>query len=109
MFLRLGTGIALIIYGIANQSAANLIAAAAGIFLLAGLWTPMVGAVIALDEVWIAFSHSQSGDLWTHILLAILGAGLAVLGPGAFSIDARIFGRKLFVNGNRKRGGNRHP
>jgi hypothetical protein len=34
--------------------AQNLIAAAGGIFLLAGLWTPVMGALVALDEVWIA-------------------------------------------------------
>jgi hypothetical protein len=28
--------------------------------------------------------------------LAVLGASLAMIGPGAWSFDARIFGRKQF-------------
>jgi len=87
--------------------ALDLTAAAAGISLLAGFWTPIAGTVIALAEIWIALSEhfTQSGDLWTHSLLAVLGAGLALLGHGAWSVDARLFGRKLFVNGDRTAGG----
>ena len=70
----------------------NVLAAVAGVPLLAGLWTPIAGAILAIDEVWIAFS--QPADAWAHILLALLGAGLALLGPGAWSIDSRLFGRK---------------
>jgi putative oxidoreductase len=75
-----------------------LIEAAGGVFLIAGLWTPIVGALITLDELWIAFSlySSQHGLNWNHIFLAVLTAGVAMLGPGAWSIDARLFGRKRF-------------
>jgi uncharacterized membrane protein YphA (DoxX/SURF4 family) len=69
--------------------------------MFAGLWTPVAGTVVAIIELWGAFSHS--GDPWTFIQLAVLGACLAMLGPGAWSVDARLFGRKLFVNGNRAR------
>jgi len=48
--------------------------------------------LLALTEVVLTFSHS--GDPWTHILLGALGAALAMLGPGAWSVDARLFGRK---------------
>ena len=34
----------------------SLIAVAGGIFLLAGLWTPIIGTLLAIDEVWIALS-----------------------------------------------------
>jgi uncharacterized membrane protein YphA (DoxX/SURF4 family) len=71
------------------------LAAGAGIFLLLGLWTPVIGAVIAVLEVWIAFLHT--GDILVPILLAMLGATLAIIGPGAWSIDARLFGRKHFT------------
>ena len=78
--------------------AQELIAAAGGLLLLAGLWTPMAGALVTLDEAWIAFSSyvSRRGDAWFHISLAILAACVAMLGPGAWSIDARLFGRKRF-------------
>lgn len=69
-----------------------MIAAVAGLLLLAGLWTPMTGALVAIIELWIAFSRPI--DPCTSILLGALGGGLAMLGPGAWSIDARLFGRK---------------
>jgi putative oxidoreductase len=81
------------------------IEAAGGIFVLAGLWTPVMGALIALDELWIAFSYSlQPDSRLIHIFLAVLAAGVAMLGPGAWSIDARLFGRRRFVMGDRTRG-----
>jgi putative oxidoreductase len=70
------------------------ICAVAGILLLVGLWTPVCGAVIALIEAWIAFSCAEGAG--TSILLAASGASMAMIGPGAWSIDARLFGRKHF-------------
>jgi hypothetical protein len=66
--------------------------------MLAGLWTPVMGALIAIDELWIAFSlnSSQPDDRLIHIFLAVLTFGVAMLDPGAWSIDARLFGRKRF-------------
>jgi len=84
----------LIHFAMANPSAGPIVAASAGMLLLAGLWTPVAGTLIALTELWIAFS--QHGDVWIDIVLAALAAGLALLGPGAWSIDARLFGRKRF-------------
>ena len=75
-------------------------------FLLAGLWTPVMGALIGLDELWIAFSlnSSQPDSRLVHIFLAVVIAGVAMLGPGAWSIDARLFGRKRFRMADRNRG-----
>jgi len=69
----------------------HVIVSAAGILLLLGLWTPICGTLIAVVEMWIAY-HSAVYEL--HIILAALGATLAMIGPGAWSIDARLFGRK---------------
>lgn len=70
----------------------RMVSAGAGVLLLAGLWTPLVGALIAVLEAWITFSFAANP--LTHIMLATLGATLAMIGPGAWSIDARLFGRK---------------
>lgn len=72
----------------------HMVGAAAGILLLVGLWTPVVGTLIAVVEILIALS--SAGDPWTSVPLATLGATLAMIGPGAWSIDARLFGRKQF-------------
>ena len=75
-----------------------MIASVGGIFLLAGLWTPVMGTAIALDEIWIVLSlyAPRREDTWIHIFLGVLSVSLALLGPGAWSIDARLFGRKRF-------------
>ena len=72
----------------------HVIGAGAGFVLLVGLWTPICGTLIAIAELWIAFSWANGGGI--PILLATSGAALAVIGPGAWSIDARLFGRKHF-------------
>lgn len=97
---RFLTSMALIHWGIhhwgeAQRSALvvlHLVGAAAGILLLVGLWTPVVGTLIAVVEILIALS--SAADPWTSVPLATLGATLAMIGPGAWSIDARLFGRK---------------
>jgi putative oxidoreductase len=104
LLLRLVTGVALIHFGIASVLAApplttvvlQIIGVGAGILLLVGLWTPVAGALAAIVKVWIAFARffSHSGDPWIAIIQAALGAVLAMVGPGAWSIDARLFGRK---------------
>ena len=70
----------------------HIIGFCAGMLLLVGLWTPVVGTLIAVVEVWIALN--QVSDPWIPIVLATLGGTTAMIGPGAWSLDARLFGRK---------------
>jgi putative oxidoreductase len=78
----------------ASWSAAlpELIAAGLGIFILVGLWTPFVGTLVGLTEVWILLSRPTGS--WIPLILTTLGFTLAMIGPGAWSVDARLFGRK---------------
>ena len=99
LLLRLIAGITLIVRCVRLHDGASLqaitphvIAAAAGLLLLAGLWTSTAGAIVAIIELLIVFSHGH--DPWVSVLLAGLGAALALLGPGAWSVDARRFGWK---------------
>ena len=98
---RLLAGGALLYYGAMNLGEAHphfeiavpqIVGAACGILIVAGLWTPLAGTVAAAVEVWIALS--QPKDMWTSVVLGVLGASLAMIGPGAWSLDARLFGRK---------------
>ena len=61
----------------------------------AGLKSGLVGVLVAAEALWNVFS---SGHPWLWIMLATLGAALALIGPGAWSIDARLFGwRRLKI------------
>jgi uncharacterized membrane protein YphA (DoxX/SURF4 family) len=79
-------------------------AAVIGLLLLIGLWTPVAGVLTALLALWAAYLYPAHAGY--HVLLATLGAALALLGPGAFSVDARLFGWKRVEIG---RGGSRPP
>ena len=68
------------------------LACAAALLLLAGLWTPVAGAAIAILELWSTVSRTNGME--NAVLLATLGVALAVLGPGSYSLDAKLFGRK---------------
>jgi putative oxidoreductase len=100
LLLRLAAGAILIRDGVANlvgQSRWDLIALqsvaiSAGLFLIVGLWTPVVGVIVAILGIWAVMSGTPY--VRGAVLLAAVGAALAMLGPGVTSIDARLFGRK---------------
>jgi len=107
--MRMVAGIALIERGIARLSSGppvllavlSVLTTVGGLLLLAGLWTPVAGIVVAAIEVWKIFLLPV--NLWIYILLATLGAALAMLGPGAWSVDARLFGWKRIDIQDRKK------
>ena len=78
--------------GLATAALPELIGAVLSVFILVGLWTPLIGILICLIEIWVFFS--RGGDPQIPIILAALSATLAMIGPGAWSVDARLFGRK---------------
>ena len=63
-----------------------------GLLLISGLWTPIVGTLVALVEVWQLLA--LRADVWNLLLLGAIAGALAMLGPGLWSIDAYLFGWK---------------
>jgi len=72
-----------------------------GVLLILGLWTPITGALVGIVEIGIFVLRAE--DPWIHLLLATLGICLALLGPGVWSIDARLFGWKRIDIRDRQR------
>ena len=68
-----------------------------GGLLLIGLWTPVAGILAALLEALMILMTSQEPK--EGILLICVCAAIAMLGPGCWSIDSVLFGRRrLDVN-----------
>jgi putative oxidoreductase len=99
MFLRAATTIPLVQF-IAGSPASTLpvsitlqfLAAICSALLIIGLWTPVAGLFMAISEMSLLLFPSTSASM--HIVLAAVGVALAMIGPGAWSVDARLFGRK---------------
>jgi len=74
-----------------------LIAAAwiAAALILIGLWTPIAAGVAAVAEA----AGALAGAPWllAHIFVAAIAASIVLLGPGAWSIDAYLYGRKRVI------------
>ena len=73
---------------------------ASGALMLAGLMTLFVALLVAAGAIGVALSWipSPGQDLFASypavINLIVLSIAIAFLGPGAFSLDARMFGRR---------------
>jgi uncharacterized membrane protein YphA (DoxX/SURF4 family) len=70
-------------------------ALAVAVLLLLGFGTPFAAvgaAVIQLSIMTLDRQYSSSA-----VIATALGVALAMLGPGAWSLDARVFGRKRIV------------
>lgn len=84
-------------------STIGVVAMAAGVLLLVGFLTPFASVLAALIGVgdglwWFQAPTSNFLDTkMTVIFAAMMAISIACLGPGAFSIDARLFGRREIV------------
>ena len=100
LLLRIVSGGVLILDGVEKIRAGDpigllitgLFAILDGAFLVTGLWTPIAGPLVIVLSTWRILVQHQDPHL--GILLAAVGAMLGLVGPGALSLDARLFGWK---------------
>jgi putative oxidoreductase len=110
LLLRLATGATLIYHSVTALTGDGLFASAAfpalsillGVLLFAGLWTPIAGALVAVASIWEMVSHPASRSQFGSI--TIMASALALLGPGAWSVDAWLYGWKQIKIPARTRG-----
>jgi putative oxidoreductase len=97
-------GITTLVAGAAAVPAAlHVVCGAIGAFLIAGLYTPIFGAFAVLAAALYGFANPP--DAGCYVLLATLAGAIVLLGPGAWSIDARLFGwRRIEIAGGRRNG-----
>jgi putative oxidoreductase len=65
---------------------------ACGLLLIGGLWTPVAAGAASLTE--FALAVGSGGFVSAHLVNGILDLAIVMLGPGAWSVDARLFGRR---------------
>ena len=100
LVLRVVLGIALIWRAVGRLSGdpsthmtgLSVLGIGAALLLLMGLWTPVAATLVAAVQVWkICWKF---GDPWIYILLGTIAVAVAMLGPGFWSVDARLYGWK---------------
>lgn len=91
----------------------GLTAITGGLFLTIGLLTPLAAVLIILGVTGLAIGLLPPCDLnlfearLTVVFAAAMLAAVFLLGPGAFSLDARLFGRReIIIPPAHPRGGN---
>ena len=108
LVLRVAVALALVVHGAAcfgGESALGTFAVAAAAaltaaLLLIGLMTPLAGAFAALmgfglAMAWLPAPTPNAFEVrLTAVLVVSVAAAIALLGPGAFSLDAALFGRR---------------
>jgi len=75
-----------------SATIASICLASSGILLIPGLWTPIAGTLAATMAVGQILT--RAGDPSDLLLLGTIALSLALLGPGLWSVDARLFGWK---------------
>lgn len=81
----------------------GLVEAVAGLFLLAGFLTPLASVLAGASSLGIALLSMMLPNLsvfdsgLTTVYVAITAAAVAFLGPGAFSVDSHLFGRREII------------
>jgi uncharacterized membrane protein YphA (DoxX/SURF4 family) len=82
---------------------AGLVVMASGVSLLIGFLTPVAGVLMAVATIGIArlrvppATSSFFNTPLPAFLVVIIAAAITLLGPGAFSVDCRLFGRREII------------
>ena len=78
-----------------------------GLAMIIGFATPIANVLLCFGGILLTFDSDIAGNLWlfeswnARLEFIVMSAVLIPLGPGAYSLDARLYGRReIEVNGN---------
>jgi uncharacterized membrane protein YphA (DoxX/SURF4 family) len=113
IFLRIAVALAAFMFSYSAISAAGgvsligwvagSVAIVVGLALLIGFLTPVAAAIATMGFLIMSVSRLRSTDVLmqdsaiTWLCLAVMSIALVLIGPGALSLDARIFGRREII------------
>jgi uncharacterized membrane protein YphA (DoxX/SURF4 family) len=89
---------------------AAAVTCASGLSLLLGLLTPAAGALVAFLGLafglgWLRSAMSILAEPLSTFFLVVVALAIILLGPGAYSLDAYLFGRREIVIPGARGGG----
>ena len=90
----------LIVLNWTSVSSVNLLFAGAlliATFLIIGFLTPYLSFIVCVSALLNLFVGRSRADELLFASLILTSAALGLLGPGAYSLDARLFGRRVVV------------
>jgi putative oxidoreductase len=97
-------GIGLLKSGLSSTSlAAAMFHLSLCAMVVVGLWTPVAGTMLALTALVDAYLHPELRECC--VVVGIVAAAAALVGPGRWSVDAQLFGwRRLEIQELKRHG-----
>ena len=87
---------------VSRRPAPHFLESGAALLMLLGVSTRTAAAVVTTFELWLLVMRSGA---WTSTLLATMALSVALIGPGAWSLDAQWFGwRRIDIRTTPKSG-----
>ena len=102
----IGQGFLLLVSALASEWGSRivgLILILVGLFVLVGFLTPVAGIAVTLSygaagvSLCLSLDLARCNSFIDTLDLSLASAALVMLGPGAYSMDARLFGRREII------------
>jgi hypothetical protein len=105
LLLRIGVGMLLLLKAFPDGDVTGPWWAVVGLIILAGslcigIYTPVTCAISVLVQA-TGFSSTWGESAAQLVCLVFISLSICLLGPGAFSVDALLFGRRLIPPANK--------